>query len=57
MRIASAGGLIDSAGLLELLTWFEKHFAIPLRSEDIIIDRLGTITLMAQYVLARSAHA
>lgn len=56
-ELIPASGLIDSAGLLELLTWYEEHFAIPLKPEEITIDNLGTIDLMAEFVISRRATA
>jgi acyl carrier protein len=52
-EIIPATGLIDSAGLLELLAWYEDHFKIPLKPEEITIDNLGSLSLMADFVLAR----
>jgi D-alanine--poly(phosphoribitol) ligase subunit 2 len=48
-----ASGLIDSAGLLELLAWYEDHFEISLAPEEITIDNLGTIRLMVEFALKR----
>jgi D-alanine--poly(phosphoribitol) ligase subunit 2 len=48
-----ATGLIDSASLLELLVWYERHFEIALPQEDITIDNLGTLSAMADFVLRR----
>jgi acyl carrier protein len=48
-----ASGLVDSAGLLELLAWYEGHFGVALKPEEITIDNLGSIRLMAEYVLKR----
>jgi len=52
-EVIPATGLIDSAGLLELLAWYEHHFKIPLKPEEITIDNLGTLSSMADFVLAR----
>ncbi len=49
--IIPATGLIDSAGLLELIAWYEATFAIALAQSEINIDNLGTLTRMADYVL------
>lgn len=54
-ELLPASGLIDSAGLLQLLAWYEHHYAIPLPQDDITIDNLGSIALMADYVLRRKA--
>lgn len=52
-ELIPASGLIDSAGLLELLGWYEHHYGIPLPQQDMTIDNLGSIELMANYVLRR----
>lgn len=54
-ELIPASGLIDSAGLLQLLAWYEQHYAIPLAPEDLTIDNLGSIALMADYLLRRQA--
>lgn len=51
--IIPATGLIDSAGLLELIAWYEDHFQIRLAQEEITIDNLGTLSSMADFVLRR----
>lgn len=50
-EIIPATGLIDSAGLLELIAWYEKAYEIPLAQEEINVDNLGTLTRMAEFVL------
>src|SRR5689334_20920990 len=52
-ELIPASGLIDSAGLLELLGWYEHYFEVPLSQDDITIDNLGSIQLMADFVLTR----
>lgn len=51
--IIPATGLIDSAGLLELVAWYEHHFKLVLAPEDVSIDNLGSLSRMADFVLAR----
>ena len=55
--IIPATGLIDSAGLLELIAWYEEHFQIRLAQEEITIDNLGTLSSMADFVLRRKGQA
>ncbi len=55
-EILPASGLIDSAGLLELIAWFEQAYAIRIPSEDFTIDKLGSLDLMADYLLSRKAQ-
>ena len=52
-EIIPTSGLIDSAGLLEFLMWYEIHFKMSLKPEEITIDNLGSINLMAQYAIQR----
>lgn len=52
-EIIPATGLIDSTGLLELIAWYEKHYAIPLAQEEINVDNLGSLTRMAEFVLRK----
>ena len=53
--IIPATGLVDSAGILSLVVWYEKAFDIPLKQEEINIDNLGSIESMADYVLTRKS--
>lgn len=55
--IIPATGLIDSAGLLELIAWYEDHYQIRLAQEEITIDNLGTLSSMADFVLRRKGQA
>lgn len=51
--IIPATGLIDSAGLLELIAWYEDHYGIRLAQEEITIDNLGSLSSMAEFLLRR----
>ena len=51
--IIPATGLVDSAGILGLVVWYENAFDMPLTQEEINIDNLGSIESMADYVLKR----
>jgi len=52
-EIIPATGLVDSAGILGLVVWYEKAFDMELKQEEINIDNLGSIESMADYVLKR----
>jgi D-alanine--poly(phosphoribitol) ligase subunit 2 len=54
--IIPATGLIDSAGLLELIAWYEDHYQIRLAQAEITIDNLGTLSSMADFVLRRKGQ-
>jgi len=55
-EIIPATGLIDSAALLELIAWYEHHFKLKLAPDEISIDNLGSLSRMADFVLARSGR-
>jgi len=55
-EILPASGLIDSAGLLELISWFEQAFSIRIASEEFTIDNLGSLDLMADFLLQRKTQ-
>lgn len=50
-EIIPATGLVDSAGLLDLIAWFEKTYAISIPTQDFTVDNLGSMNAMADYLL------
>ncbi len=46
-------GLLDSAGLMELVAWYEQHFGIALRQDEINIDNFGSIRAMTEFGTGR----
>ena len=44
------GSVIDSTGLLELVTFLQEHFAITVDDEDIVPENLGTVRQVVNYV-------
>lgn len=55
--VLPATGLLDSNAILELVVWFEAAYDFPIKQEDINIDNLGSIDVMADFLLARKGHA
>jgi acyl carrier protein len=51
--ILPATGLLDSNAILELVVWFETTYDFPIEQEEINIDNLGSISAMADFLLAR----
>jgi D-alanine--poly(phosphoribitol) ligase subunit 2 len=51
--IIPATGLLDSAGILALVVWYEEAFDMKLKQEEINIDNLGSVESMTNYVLER----
>lgn len=56
-EVIPATGLIDSAGLLELIAWFEQTYAFTIPADELTIDNLGTVTSMVDYLLRRKGAA
>ncbi|EHR71974.1 acyl carrier protein [Burkholderiales bacterium JOSHI_001] len=52
-EIIPATGLIDSAGLLELIAWFEATYDFSIPPADLTIDNLGSMRDMANYLRRR----
>ena len=50
-ELIPASGYIDSAGLLELIAWFEAAYALKIPDADLTIDNLGSAAQMADYLL------
>jgi acyl carrier protein len=40
---------LDSAGIMELLVWFETHCDLTIDPSDITVENLGTVDAMAAY--------
>jgi D-alanine--poly(phosphoribitol) ligase subunit 2 len=55
-EILPATGLLDSAGIFELIAWYDIHFEMSLKEEEITISNLGSIERMACYVIKRNGH-
>jgi acyl carrier protein len=53
--IIPATGVLDSAGIFELIAWYDHAYGLALKEEEITIDNLGSLRRMADYVLKRKA--
>ncbi len=42
-------GLLDSAALMELVAWYEQHFGLTLKQEEINIDNFGSTRAMTGF--------
>ena len=56
-ELIPASGYIDSAGLLELIGWFESAYALSIPPADLTVDNLGSAAQMADYLLRRQGAA
>jgi acyl carrier protein len=52
-----ASGLLDSAGLMELMFWFETEYDLEIPQEDLTIANFGTIDAMVNYLERARAGA
>jgi hypothetical protein len=48
-------GLVNSLGIMRLVSFTEQRFGLQIPPEDVIIDHFQTIDALARYVEARSA--
>ena len=53
--IIPATGYVDSAGILELVVWYEDAYDLALSQDEINIDNLGSVNAMTDYLLKRKA--
>lgn len=47
------GSVIDSAGLLELITFLQERFKITVADDDIVPEHFGTVQQFIDYVNGR----
>jgi D-alanine--poly(phosphoribitol) ligase subunit 2 len=52
-EIIPATGLIDSAGLLELVAWYEAYYDISISASEFTVENLGTLSSMADFLQQR----
>ena len=43
-------GLLDSAGIMELIMWYETNWELSIPQQDLTIENFGTINAMAEYL-------
>jgi len=48
-------GIIDSIGVLTLVTWLEQEFAITVADEDVVPENLDTLARIIAFVERKSA--
>jgi acyl carrier protein len=49
-RILLETGLLDSAGILELIFWIESEFGVEFDQDELSVDNFGTIVQMVDFV-------
>jgi len=43
-------GLLDSAGIMELIVWYETRFDLEIDQEDLTVENFGTVNSMVDYL-------
>jgi acyl carrier protein len=43
-------GLLDSAGIMELIMWFETRFGVSVDQDELTIENFGTVDAMLIYL-------
>jgi D-alanine--poly(phosphoribitol) ligase subunit 2 len=43
-------GLLDSAGIMELIVWYEMRFDLSIDQDDLTIENFGTVNAMVDYL-------
>jgi acyl carrier protein len=51
------GGLVDSLGVMRLVSFIEQHFGIRVPPEDVTIEHFRSIRIIGEYVESRVATA
>jgi len=46
-------GIVDSMGVMEIIDFLNETFGVTVPDEDITEDNLGSLAVIADYVLAR----
>jgi acyl carrier protein len=49
-------GILDSTGVLELVSHLEKHFGIRVEADEIIPDNLDSLNKLASFVLRKTTN-
>jgi acyl carrier protein len=46
-------GLVDSTGILEIVTFLESEFGVRASDEELAVDNFGSIATIARFVVAK----
>lgn len=50
------GGLVDSLGIMRLISFIEQHFSIRVPPEDVTIEHFRSIRVIGDYIESRVAE-
>jgi acyl carrier protein len=50
-EVIPESGVLDSAGIMELVMWYETAYGLSIEQTDLTLDNFGTVRSMADYLL------
>jgi acyl carrier protein len=50
-------GVLDSLGILELVTFLEEHFGIRVDDQEMVPEHFGTLQRIEDFILAKTTNA
>ena len=48
-----SSGLIDSLGILKLVSFIEERFAVQIPGEDVVYENFNSVDAMSQYLASK----
>lgn len=49
-EVIPESGLLDSAGIMELIVWYETRFDLEIDQDELTVENFGTVNGMADYL-------
>lgn len=49
-EVIPESGLLDSAGIMELVVWYEERFGLSIEQADLTVENFGTVNAMVDYL-------
>ncbi|CAG1010335.1 D-alanine--poly(phosphoribitol) ligase subunit 2 [Anaerolineae bacterium] len=50
-------GIIDSMGVMELITFIEQAFGVEFDMDDMTAEKLGTVTAISRLIISKRGEA
>ncbi len=55
--VIPTSGALDSAGLMELMIWYEAEFGLSIPQDDFTLENFGSVDQMTDYLAVHSNQA
>lgn len=49
-EVIPESGVLDSAGIMELVMWYETRYGLSIDQTDLTLDNFGTVQAMADFL-------